>query len=644
MGELKMDGLPHLRVCVLKAITADRVAVPKACRLHVDVSAGLDMQCSIWRGILTNIYGITVDLPRPDTATLNLLLTRTENPLQDLQILNIQFVDARVVFDLKSFARVEKLRISGMDLDLRLPAGVCWEALQIDATGKLVLDFEDLEGFPKAVPRFAARFGVLRGTHALELCTALAANGIKMAPKKSKRELGRADLPMEVWARIAAHMSLQDWAKASGTCRSTRAVRLKNLNIKHSPAPGVQWASRMLDGAEALCLSVDSLQQVAQGASRGLYSIKQIRQLIIDAKRFSDPALPCLPWLLAQASKLEVLVTPAGIRPWFPALATLKHLDLGFHKDAGNFCEAVLDCTCLETLSLRFRGKPGSNISVEMGHLQIENLPKLRVVVLKGIISKSISVPKACQLHIAINICTDMQKSILANIHGMDVKMPHLDGATLDLFLKRTLEPLQNLQILHIQVQCWGSDYGTSVLDLKAFARIEHLRISGMDLTLRFPAGVCWNTIEVVASNKLVLDFEDLNDFTKAVHSFSASYNHLCSTQALELCTVLAMSEITCAFQKEERGKSMFWFPAEISPSGCWCGACLDCLVASGQAVATASEAKLPRPDVHYYFRDVTLDENMANEDTCEEEDGLVEEEDEMGEGYIRTVRFCTAS
>lgn len=182
-----------------------------------------------------------------------------------------------------------------------------------------------------------------------------------------------------------------------------------------------------MDGVEALSISVHFVQRLAAGVAHGLYSIKQLRQLIIDAPPFSDPAMSSLPWLLAQASKLEVLVTSAGTRLWFPPLATLKHLSLEFHKDAGNFCEAVPTCTGLQTLSLLSQRSPGSN-ELKVGDLELSCLPRLRVCVLKALAPRKITVPRACWLHIGVSAGTIMQGSVwqgvLANIHSISVGFP----------------------------------------------------------------------------------------------------------------------------------------------------------------------------------------------------------------------------
>ncbi len=41
-------------------------------------------------------------------------------------------------------------------------------------------------------------------------------------------------LPEEVWTKIASFMSMEHWAMASGTCRTTDAVRLTAANLPNS--------------------------------------------------------------------------------------------------------------------------------------------------------------------------------------------------------------------------------------------------------------------------------------------------------------------------------------------------------------------------------------------------------------------------
>ncbi len=65
--------------------------------------------------------------------------------------------------------------------------------------------------------------------------------------------LKSGDLPVEVWAKIASYLSLKQWAKASGTCRSTRLVRLQNLGFSRGlPEKGASCAVLQLTLAKTL--------------------------------------------------------------------------------------------------------------------------------------------------------------------------------------------------------------------------------------------------------------------------------------------------------------------------------------------------------------------------------------------------------
>ncbi|BDA45358.1 hypothetical protein COCOBI_07-1450 [Coccomyxa sp. Obi] len=163
-------------------------------------------------------------------------------------------------------------------------------------------------------------------------------------------------------------------------------------------------------------------------------------------------------------------------------------------------------------------------------------------------------------------------------------------------------------------------------------ARVDKLRIKGRNLDLSLPAGVSWDTVEVDAIGNLELRFEDLKGFPLAVPRFAARFSLLGSIQALELCTGLGRSGIECAFQSEEQSRPMFWYPAETCPFQCWCGACLDCLVASGQAVEHLEEPDMHRNDDILHddgFGGLVMEIEEEGESTDEDEEEDEEEEDE---------------
>lgn len=79
---------------------------------------------------------------------------------------------------------------------------------------------------------------------------------------------------------------------------------------------------------------------------------------------------------------------------------------------------------------------------------------------------------------------------------------------------------------------------------------------------------------------------EDSKKFVRTVPRFTVTYGSLCNPWMADLCAALAAQGISRATQQETKGKSKFWYPAGDIPANCWCGACLDCLVASGHAIA----------------------------------------------------------
>ncbi len=73
----------------------------------------------------------------------------------------------------------------------------------------------------------------------------------------SLRSTGGLSLPGSVWEIIATKMPLHEWAKASGTCRATRAVRLAVIEVPRDwSAPGDLFSPNFFGNA---CL-VRSLQ------------------------------------------------------------------------------------------------------------------------------------------------------------------------------------------------------------------------------------------------------------------------------------------------------------------------------------------------------------------------------------------------
>ncbi len=53
-----------------------------------------------------------------------------------------------------------------------------------------------------------------------------------------------ACLPVDIWTNIAGSMSTREWARVSGICRTTFAVRLTNVKI---PVEGITLGGDFID-------------------------------------------------------------------------------------------------------------------------------------------------------------------------------------------------------------------------------------------------------------------------------------------------------------------------------------------------------------------------------------------------------------
>lgn len=64
-------------------------------------------------------------------------------------------------------------------------------------------------------------------------------------------------LPSDVWERVAQFMSLKEWARLGGTCKTICSVRLKNIQLETQENPPLQWLQRHWGNTESMCLVFD---------------------------------------------------------------------------------------------------------------------------------------------------------------------------------------------------------------------------------------------------------------------------------------------------------------------------------------------------------------------------------------------------
>ena len=363
----------------------------------------------------------------------------------------------------------------------------------------------------------------------------------------------------------------------------------------------------MLDTAEVLSLSETSVHKVADAVAQASHSIKDLQQLCIEATGADSAG--CLPWLLTQAINLDVLVASVSIKQWFPPVANLKHIVLEFPlNDSGNLCGALCSAAALQTLCL------GNSKSKSAGKavfpLILDKLQLLKVLALKGFHPERLVIPKKCRMHLSgignFNLVTQKEwRGCLTNLHSVGGYLMMQNGCSaMEHLLSKQLRPARNVIAMHIQ--CYSEVHYEGCAQKDMLKGIEHLKkvaFTGGNVVFYLPANVRWHVVTFEASN-LILHFEDVNKFVKAVPKFGATFKSMRNTWMADLCAVLAARGISWATQEDARGSHKFWYPAGEYPGGCWCGACLECLVALGNAAATPVEPVGQDPYGYDYHAD----------------------------------------
>ena len=399
----------------------------------------------------------------------------------------------------------------------------------------------------------------------------------------------------------------------------------------------------MLDTAEVLSLTTSSFDKVADAVAQGSHSIAQLQQLCTEVTGSAEAC--CLLWLLNRATKLTILVASVSVKLWFPPmLKSLKHIVLDFSTaDAGNVCSALTSAAALQTLCLSGRKLSSPTES----HMILDKLVHLEVFALKGIEPEVLHIPKGCRMHLSgignSDITKDVWKESLANMRSVGGYLIWQYGrSSMENLLNRQLRPAKNVSAMGITLysECRYEDMRKDML--QGIEHLERVLFDGGDVVLYLPANIKWE-VAIFEGGKIALDFEDVTKFVRTVRKFGATFKSMRSTWLADLRAALTAQGISWAStERDAKGNYKFWFPAGEYPAKCWCGACLDCLVAAGQAVAPCVNSAL-EGDVQYNTGpSVYEDESAEGEDEEEDYDYDEDEEDGMwghGNHYTYGIR-----
>ena len=250
-------------------------------------------------------------------------------------------------------------------------------------------------------------------------------------------------------------------------------------------------------------------------------------------------------------------------------------------------------------------------------------LPDLQVVALRGVCPDHIHVPKQCGLHLAgvatlDKLGTEEWSSALANLQSLGIwKRTLCLQHSPDLF--GDAQKWKNLSIVSIDVYHWGA--GNAPVSLASLAHLQQIFVGAAEVMyVTVPAKVSWHKLGLRGGDRLEVNFENMDTFANTVRSGAFTSRNLAGPCLFHLCHTLAEHGIPWASRERgEYGETTLAFPSSDAGESldCFCGACMECLRASGGAEACSKVLSVD-------------DANGSDEESDDEIEDLDEEEEEV--------------
>ena len=314
------------------------------------------------------------------------------------------------------------------------------------------------------------------------------------------------ELPLEVWTIIAEHIvhsskNLRDWARASGTCRTSFSVQLAEIKAKPETLSELQWVLKRSQCAKVLALDLWKCSDDAELSSPELDArmedcaamcLSNMSQLGVCLKS-SEPQ-HWLTALLCSAANLQLLQMELTCPQSVPPLRFLKHMVLylkPFLEVEDSFCSQFGNLPCLETLNmqltLRDREFCLRHLRVELPALDLRSCGHLRAVNFHDILPAAIKVPVGCAVFVTCmaEYCANAWASWRHVCTTLFLDAGH--RAHINSYIPKL--PCQGLRFLILNLE-----KGRDSIDLAGvFPNLETLRLyySGHNLRVKLPAKLC---------------------------------------------------------------------------------------------------------------------------------------------------------
>ena len=195
-------------------------------------------------------------------------------------------------------------------------------------------------------------------------------------------------LPCEVWSLISEPLTTKEWARASGTCKATAAVKPRILIHMPKDHDELKWICSRWAEAGSLGLDLRTSGLLEPATVRMMISSLQqmpnmhAQQLALSCRTAQCAGVQYVQKLLAAAPNLCMLSLNTACIPALPALQNLRHLHLQARRVMSiQSSRSLSGLRALETLSIEiFHVSEGSPARIDLegySHLQAVSLVKV---------------------------------------------------------------------------------------------------------------------------------------------------------------------------------------------------------------------------------------------------------------------------
>ncbi|EIE18831.1 hypothetical protein COCSUDRAFT_59762 [Coccomyxa subellipsoidea C-169] len=182
--------------------------------------------------------------------------------------------------------------------------------------------------------------------------------------------------PPDVWRIIAGHLTLNEWARISGTCKTTWQLQLDELHLTWRQ--GLHAADRQYLG------SLKAATIVLLSARTRPHSTAEVISLN-----------SAIVWLLRSAANLDYLFLRTQELRCMPHLAQLRHLQLSLREDFRAVAQSLSNLKNLETLPLDQAHRVSPD---EEADFDLTGIDKLQTVMLTNVVPASLLLPRGAEL------------------------------------------------------------------------------------------------------------------------------------------------------------------------------------------------------------------------------------------------------